>query len=84
MILLPVISLMMNSHESSATGYSPHELFMAHRASFLHASYPEDFYSTVGKWVKEQQPKAHNAKGMLPRVGEQQWTKKNRHQVRAS
>ena len=26
--LLPVISLMMNSQESSATGYSPHELFM--------------------------------------------------------
>ena len=26
--LLPVISLMMNSQESSATGYSPYELFM--------------------------------------------------------
>ena len=26
--LLPVISLMMNSQESSATGFSPHELFM--------------------------------------------------------
>ena len=26
--LLPVISLMMNSQESSATGYRPHELFM--------------------------------------------------------
>ena len=30
--LLPVISLMMNSQESSATGYSPHELFMGRPA----------------------------------------------------
>ena len=29
--LLPVISLMMNSQESSATGYSPHELFLGRR-----------------------------------------------------
>ena len=46
--LLPVISLMMNSHESSATGYTPHELFMGLPAWFLHARYPEDSYSTVG------------------------------------
>ena len=30
--LLPVISLMMNSQERSATGYSPHELFMGRPA----------------------------------------------------
>ena len=35
--LLPVISLMMNSQESSATGYSPHELFLGRPAWFLHA-----------------------------------------------
>ena len=52
--LLPVISLMMNSQESSATGYSPHEPFMGRPGWFLHAPYPEDSYSTVGKWVKEQ------------------------------
>ena len=38
--LLPVISLMMNSEESSATGYSPHELFMGRPACCLHAPYP--------------------------------------------
>ena len=35
--LLPVISLMMNSQESLATGYSPHELFLGRPAWFLHA-----------------------------------------------
>ena len=30
--LLPVISLMMNSQESSATGYSPHEMFLGRPA----------------------------------------------------
>ena len=39
--LLPVISLMMNSQESSATGDSPHELFMGRLVWFLHAPYPE-------------------------------------------
>ena len=70
--LLPVISLMMNSQETLATGYSPHELFMGRPAWFLHASYLEDSYSTVGKWVKEQQDKVHKAKAMLQRVGERQ------------
>ena len=46
---LPVIFLMMNSHESSATAYSPHEPFMGCPAWFLHAPYPEDSYSTVGE-----------------------------------
>ena len=77
--LLPVISLMMNSQESSATGYSPRELFMGRPAWFLHAPYPEDSYSTVGKWVKEQQDKLDRAKALIQRVGEQQWAKKNRH-----
>ena len=58
--VLPVISLMMNSQESSATGYTPHELFMGRAAWFLHAPYPEDSYSTVGKWLKEQQDKVDN------------------------
>ena len=35
--LLPVISLMMNSREGSATGYSPHELFLGRPAWFLHS-----------------------------------------------
>ena len=52
--LPPVISLMMNSQESSATGYSPHELFLGCPAFFLHALYPEDTRSTVGNWVQEQ------------------------------
>ena len=46
--LLPVISLMNNSQESSATGYSPHELFLGCPAWFLYAPYPEDTHSTVG------------------------------------
>ena len=81
---LPIISLMMNSQESSATGYSPHELFMGRPAWFLHAPYPENSYSTVGKWVKEQQDKVDKAKAMLQRVRERQWDKKNKHRVRAS
>ena len=68
--LLPVISLMMNSEGSSATGYSPHELFMGRPAWFLHAPYPEDSYSTVGKWVKEQQDKMDKAKAMLKTLRE--------------
>ena len=44
--LLSVISLMMKSPESSATGYLPHELFMGRQAWFLHAPYPDDSYST--------------------------------------
>ena len=82
--LLPVISLTMNSQESSATGYSPHELFMGRAARFLHASYPEDSYSTVSKWVKEQQDKVDKAKAMLQRVRERHWKKKNKHRVPAS
>ena len=82
--LLPVISLMMNSQESSATGYSPHEPFMGPPAWFLHAPYPKDSYSTVGNWVKEQQDKVDKAKAMLQRVRERQWNKKNKHQVPAS
>ena len=33
--LLPVIYLMMNSQESSTTGYTPHELFMGRSALFM-------------------------------------------------
>ena len=82
--LLPVISLMMNSQESSATGYTPHELFMGRPAWFLHAPHPEDSYSTVGKWVKAQQDKVDKVKAMLQRVRERQWNKENKHRVPAS
>ena len=82
--LPPVISLMMNSQKSLATGYTPHELFMGHLAWIRHAPYPEDSYSTVGKWVKEQQDKVDKAKAMLQRVSERQWNKKNKHRVPAS
>ena len=82
--LLSVMSLLMNSQESSAAGYSPHELFMGRLSWFLHAPYPEDSYSTVGKWVKEQQVKVDKAKAMLQRVRERQWSRKNKHQVPAS
>ena len=74
----------MNSQESSATGYSPHDLFMGRPAWFLHTFYPEDFYSTVGKWVKERQDKVHKAKAMLQRVRGRQWNKRNKHRVPAS
>ena len=84
MRLLPVISLMMNSQESSATGYSPHELFMGRPAWFLHAPYPEDTHSSVGEWVQEQQAKVDKAKAMLQRVRERQWNKKNKHRVPAT
>ena len=77
--LLPVISLMMNSQEISATGYSTHELFMGRPAWFLHAPHPEKSYSTVGKWVKEPQEKVDKAKAMLQRVRERPSNKKNNH-----
>ena len=77
--LLPVISLMMNSQESSASGYSPHELFLGRPAWFLHAPYPEDTHSSVGEWFQEQQAKVDKAKAMLQRVREHQWNKKNKH-----
>ena len=82
--LLPVISLMMNSQESSATGYTPHEQFIGRPAWFLNAPYPEDSYSTVGKWVQEQQDKVDKARAMVQRVRERQWNKKNKHKVAAS
>ena len=77
--LLRVISLMTNSQESSATGYSPREQFMGRPVWFLHAPYPEDSYSAVGKWVKEQQKKMDKAKAMLQRMRERQWNRKNTH-----
>ena len=84
MSLLPVISLMMNSQESSATGYSPHELFLGRPAWFLHAPYREDAHSSVGEWVQEQQAKVDKAKAMIQRVRECQWNKKNKHRVPAT
>ena len=75
---------MMNSQESSATGYSPHELFIGRLAWFLHAPYPEDTRSSVGEWVQEQQAKVDKAKAMLQRVRERQWNKKNKHRVPAT
>ena len=74
MRLLPVISLMMNSQESSPTGYSPHELFLGRPAWFLHVPYPEDTHSSVGEWVQEQQAKVDKAKAIeavprTPRLG---------------
>ena len=75
---------MMNSQESSATGYTPHELFTGRPAWFLHAPYPEDSYSSVGKWMKEQQDKVDKAKAMLQRVSERQWNKNNKHRVPVS
>ena len=83
MRLLPVISLMMNSQESWATGDAPDEQFMGRPAWFLRAPCPEDSYSTVGKLVKEQQDKVDKAKAMLQRVRERQWNKNNKHRVPA-
>ena len=82
--LLPVISLMTNSRNRAATGHSLHELFMGRLAWFLHATYPEDSYSTVGKWVKDQQDKVDKAKAMPQRVGERQWNDKSKQRVPAS
>ena len=78
--LLAVTSLMMNSQESSATGYSPHELFLGRPAWFLHAPYPEDTHSSVGEWVQEQQARVDEAMAMR----ERQWNKKNKHRVPAT
>ena len=61
-----------------------HQLFRGHPAWLLHALYPEDSYSTVGKWVKEQQDKVDRAKAMLQRLRERHWNKRNKHRVPAS
>ena len=82
--LLPVISLMMNSQESSATGYSPHELFLGRPAWFLHAPYPEDTHSSVGEWVQEQQAKVDKAKAMLQRVSSVSGTRRTSTEYRPS
>ena len=75
---------MMNSQESSATAYSPHELFLGRPAWFLHAPYPEDTHSSADGWVQEQQARVDKAKAMLQRVRERQWNKKNKHRVPAT
>ena len=82
--LPPVVSFMMNSQESSATGYSPNELFLGRQAWFLHAPYPEDTHFSVDEWVPEQQAKVDKAKAMLQRLRERQWNKKNKHRVPAT
>ena len=78
--LLPIISLMMHSQESWATGFLPQELFMGRPAWFLHAPCPEDSYATC---VKEQQDKVDKAKAMLQRVGERRRNKENKCRVPA-
>ena len=82
--LLPVISLMMKSQESSATGFLPHELFLGRLAWFLHAPYPEDTHSSLDECVKRQQAKVDKAKAILQRVGERHRNKKNKHRVAAT
>ena len=57
---------------------------MGRPAWFLHAPYPEDSYSTLRKWMKEQQDKVDKANAMLQRVRERQSNKKNKHRVPAS
>ena len=82
--LPPVISLMMNSQESLATGYLRHELFLGRPAWFPHAPYPEDTHSTEGNCVQEQQGKVDKAKALRQRVRERQWNKRYKHRVPAS
>ena len=84
MRLLPFISVMMNSQQSSATGYSPHKLCMGRPVWLLYAPYPEDSNSTVRRWVKEQRDKVDKAKAMLQRARNGQWNKKSKHRVTAS
>ena len=64
--LLPVICLMMNSQESSSTGYSPHELFPGRPAWFLHAPYPEDTHSSVGEWGAGAASEGGQGQGYAP------------------
>ena len=59
--LLPIISVMMKLQHSSETCSSPHELVMWRPAWILHASYPEDSYSTVRNWSKEHGDNVHKA-----------------------
>ena len=63
--LPPVISLLMNSQESSAADYSPNKLFKRLPVWFLHALYPENSYSTEGTWVEEQHNNVDKARAML-------------------
>ena len=53
-------------------------LCLGRPAWFLHAPYPEDSYSTMGAWVKEQEEKVNKAKTKLQKVQKRQWDKKNK------
>ena len=76
MSLLPVIPLMTNCQESSATVYSPKELLMGRATWFLHSLYSRDWCATVRERPNEQEEKAI---AMLQRVGQRQWDKKNKN-----
>ena len=82
--LLHNSSLTMTSHSSPATGYSHHELFMGCLACLLHAFYSEDSYSTVGRWVEQQQDKVDKARATLQLAREPHWSQKNKQEVPAS
>ena len=74
MRLLPIISLIMNSQESSATKYLPHDLFMGRLAWFLHAPYPEDSYKVdkaKAMLQRGREPKCNQLSGKYGRTSGQ-------------
>ena len=60
--LLPVISLMMSSQESSATGYSPHERFLGRPSWLLNAPYLKDIPFSVGGGSKSNKRRSTRAR----------------------
>ena len=78
-LLLPWAVLIMNSQESSSTGYTPHELFHGGRlAWFFKTPFPEEYKSPVGDWLKHRQDLANLARANLKQVRESELTRRNR------
>ena len=77
--LLPWAVLTINSGESFATGYTPHELFHGGRpAWFLKTPIPEDYKSPVGDWLEHRQDLANLARANLKHVRERELTRRTR------
>ena len=77
--LLSWAVLTMNSHESSSTCYTPHELSHGGRpAWFFKTPFPEDYKSPVGDWLEHRQDLANLARANLKHVRERELTRRNR------
>ena len=77
--LVPWAVLIVNSHRSSSTGLTPHELFHRRRpAWFFKTPFPEDSKSPVGDRLEHKQSMANQAGTNLRPIGEREVSGQNR------